>query len=285
MTIAGIGRWAPADVVGDILTIAFAMGVIMSLVGTVFGIARSRTSAVAFGTCIIGYSLTVLTFAKLANNPPEPVTMLDRMWGAITAVIAGSALLGAVITTMRRDVQARRAHQWCMAVALAGILSTIAIYYCLRPYAQLPPSADFLNEYGRHWQIMVYQCLFAAWIAAPVGALGVTAFMDLTGAARWMAGVGGVAGMVWGGWKIVGLVWVAVLGGEHMPMASPVSMMLGVTTQVLCMCGIVLIWIQGLLHTRKRRSRYWHRRARADRAFQAQCTTPRVRARDQRRAL
>ncbi len=271
--------------IGDILTGAFAVGVLVGMVVAVRGVARSQVSAVAFGACVIAYSCTVMTFAKLANTPPEPISVLDRMWGTITAIIAGCALTGVVITTVRDRGHDRRSQQWCMTVTLLGVLSATAVYYCLRPYAQLPPSTDFLNDYAGQWRIDLYQCLFAAWIASPVGALGIAAGRELHGPARWVTSAGGVTGVTWGIWKITGVVWVGALHRDHLPVASPVSVTLGVITLVLCVCGITLMGLQGWLHERQRRVLYWRRRRRADRVFRSRGATATAPLHDQSRAL
>lgn len=221
------------------------------------------------------YSLTGVTYVPLIGSPADPLSVLDRMWGAMTAVIAGAAVLGVVATVGRgrREADADQSRRAMIIVALFAAVSLAGIYYAMKPYRELEPSADFLNQFGSLGGVVMYQILFALWISIPASALGwsVGASQEL-GWPRWLVGAGGACAAAWGTWKIIGVVVVDMADGS-VPAASPVSVSLGLSALVLCVCGLTLVRVHARRGLRTQRGSYRRGLEAADEEFIARAGT------------
>jgi hypothetical protein len=242
------------EVMTGVMWAGCAAGLIMCGSGWV----RARTQSLLMGMTIAFYSLTGATYVPLIGSPAEPLSVIDRMWGAMTAVIAGGAVLGVVATNSlsRRDADADQSRRATIIVSLFAAVSLAGIYYSMKPYWKLAPSADFLNESGSLGGVVVYQILFALWISIPAGALGWSiGVSDELGWPRWLVAAGGGCAAAWGLWKILGVLVVQVLDSA-VPAASPVSVTLGLSALVLCVSGLILVRVRGRREVRTQRGSY-----------------------------
>lgn len=227
----------------EVLTAVMWVGCAIGLVMCGSGLLRARTQSLLMGMTIVFYSLTGVTYVPLIGSPGEPLSVIDRMWGAMTSVIAGGAVLGVVATIAlrRKEADADQSRRATIAVSLLAAVSLAGIYYSMKPYWELEPSADFLNQFGNLGGVVVYQVLFALWISVPASALGwsIGVNQDL-GWPRWLVFAGGACAAAWGAWKILGVTVVDVLDGS-VPAASPISVALGLSALVLCVLGLILV--------------------------------------------
>lgn len=255
----------------DVLEAALIVGLGAGIVIASLGIFHSRVSSLALGACVVSYSLTGLTYIPLLYQPASPLSVMDRMWGAMTAVLAGAALVGVVMAALLGEDTSRagRVRTWAMVTTMFALLSLAGIYFSLRAYSQLPPSTDFLNDYAHLTGVVIYQCIFAVWIAFPAGALGVSNVRARQlGWPRWLVFAGGMSGVCWGVWKITGVLWNRVLD-EHIRLESPVSVTLGLIALVLCVAGLIMVGVRGRRELRTDRAHYIRRRSLEDASFKA----------------
>jgi hypothetical protein len=110
-------------------------------------------------------------------------------------------------------------------------------------HADLGPSANFLSDYGHHFNVVLYEAVFAIWIGLPAGFLGWTVVRSELGPLRFLVGLGGLCGVGWAVWKFAGtaLIWIADV---HMAEASPVSVTLGLLALGFCVSGSVLLGLE-----------------------------------------
>lgn len=251
----------------DWTEIVLLLGSLVGALIAVGGIWRRRVSSLALGACIVSYSFTGMTYVPLLRD--QPLSVMDRMWGASTAVLAGAALVG-VLVTMRTGETVRgqeRLRLWSMITGMAALLSLAGIYYSLRRYALLPPSTDFLNAYAHLTGVAIYQGIFAIWISLPATALGITALTSpQLGGPRWIVCAGGIAAALWGLWKIIGVGWNLAFN-EHIKLESPVSVLLGLSALVLCVTGMALVGLRGAQEARRNRQAYLKQVAHDDALF------------------
>lgn len=251
-----------------------AVGLAVAVFGGFFG----GEIPAAFGTCLTFYSLTGENYVPLLTSPDRtPISTAARTWGATSAVIGGCALVGVVLALQRRrdrradatfdetrvDIHLQRR---VLFLALMAGVSIAIIHLGLSKY-DLAPSANFLTDYSNRPGVFIYELVFAIWIMYPVFELARAALgSPEVGYFRWLVVIGGVTGLAWGTWKIVG-VFVLALTGDHVPVESPISVSLGLVTLVTIFAGLVgsvgstLVFGPGWL------SRYRARRAEEDRTL------------------
>ncbi|KJR10441.1 hypothetical protein [Gordonia sihwensis] len=254
------------DIASIIMLIGAAIGLSLGAVGAI----KARTPTLLIGVAVLFYSLTGLTYVPLMGAPAEPLDMMSRVWGAMTAVIAGACILGVVSenrNTLRGVADGPRSR-WTILLSMIAAVSLAAIYYVLKPYSDLPASTDFLNEYGHLPGVFVYQIIFAIWIAVPASSLGFSLGRTSSlGWPRWLVAAGGACAAAWGIWKVGG-VFGAVAGIETAA-ASPVSVALGLSALVLCVSGLVIIRWRELIAARRERIAYRQERAAEDELFRS----------------
>lgn len=260
------------DVVSAIMILGAIIGFSLGLVGAV----KARTQTLLMGVAIGFYSFTGLTYVPLMGSPADPLDLMSRMWGAMTAVIAGACLLGVVSeqsSTMRGVGGESRSRRSILLSMLAAV-SLAAIYYVLKPYGDLAPSSNFLNEYGDLLGVLAYQIIFALWIALPASAIGWSVAQTKTlGWPRWIVAAGGVSAAAWGVWKVGGEV--GAYAGIEIIAASPVSVAFGLSALVLCVVGLMLIRWRVFLAGRRERIEYRRARNVEDELFRTSGATSR----------
>lgn len=255
------------DFVEGALLLAGLAGLAIALLG--IANSQPRADSAALGLCIVAYSFTAHTYLPLLYDPPQPLSVLDRLWGAASAVLAGAALVGVVLAVhfADRPSEGDRGRRWAMITALAALLSLAGLYYSLAPYAALPPSIDFLNTYADLVGVQVYQCIFALWIGIPVSALGLSTLRTPMGWPRWFVVLGGCTAVLWAVWKVVGVVWAGVLDHPPIRPESNISVTLGLSTLILCVFGFVMVGVRGGFARRNGRRRYDEQLRREDDRF------------------
>lgn len=254
------------DIASFVMLISAAIGLSLGIVGAI----KARTPTLLIGVAILFYSLTGLTYVPLMGSPAEPIDMMSRAWGAMTAIIAGACILGVVSETRStlRGAADEVRSRWTILLSMLAAISLAAIYYVLQPYRNLPASSDFLNEYGHLTGVFIYQIIFAIWIAVPASALGYSLARTRSfGWPRWLVAAGGASAAAWGIWKVGGVF--GTVAGIEIAAASPVSVALGLSALVLCVSGLVIIRWRELLAARRERIAYRQERAAEDELFRA----------------
>lgn len=216
--------------------LGFTVGAV--LVGR--GMWRSRPAQQLLGAGIASYALSLRIFACLGvGGTRQPLTTDERVWAATFAVAAGaalSALLLVIVGSQHAGTGTRRKLTLLGGAAVVSAAVLRVVMWLPGPY--LPPSNDFLNDYGGDPRVVVYELLFAGWLGLPLGALGAFVFRFQRGAPRWITFTGCVTGVGWAMWKVAG---VAVRFGTGDPIAweSPVSVASGMAVLVLIVIGLL----------------------------------------------
>lgn len=254
----------------DIVVAVLLLGVVWGLALVGVGVRKVRTSSLLLGVTIMFYTFTVITYVPLMGSPASPLSMTERMWGAMTAVVAGASLLG-LVANQRNDRRAADEDirvRSTILLSMVAAISLAAIFYSLKPYTGLPPSADFLNEYGHLAGIFAYQLIFAVWVSVPASTLGWSFAKTASfGWPRLLVAAGGVCAALWGVWKIGGAV--ASLLRTEIVAASPVSVGLGLSALVLCIAGLAMTRWRETATGRRERAEYRQARVVEDEQFRA----------------
>lgn len=260
-----------------------AVGLIIATSGLWYGSAL----ATSFGGCLTAYSLTGHTYVPLTDPTHGPLSTGERTWGATAAVMGGGACIGVLIALRRRIERTEydrppskekkskptpKQTDWAdgalgqsvLFTVFLGCISIGAIHLSLNRYT-LAPSSNFLTDYGRLTGVAIYELVFAIWILIPVGGLSYTAFKTpKTGPFRWLVVIGGAVGVLWGLWKIFGVVAVRT-ADSHVEDESPVSVALGLSTLATCVAGVVASSAWWGFHHWRGKANYKSDRARDDR--------------------
>jgi hypothetical protein len=210
-----------------------------------------RATTISFGACITFYCLTGENYLALVprDGVRHLMTNSERIWGATSAVLAGCALVGALIA-IRRNSLDPDGDEWTdpdmhqrLMVLILGAAASVALVNMTLVHADLGPSANFLADYGHHFNVVLYEAVFAIWIGLPAGFLGWTVVRSELGPLRFLVGLGGLCGVGWAVWKFAGtaLIWIADV---HMAEASPVSVTLGLLALGFCVSGSVLLGLE-----------------------------------------
>lgn len=228
---------------------------------------------VAFGMCLLFYSLTGENYVPLTDPGRSPLTTPERTWGATSAVLGGCACVGVMMALRQKEQRDAGLDEWTdsrlqrrlLFLVLLASVSIAAINMGLSRY-NLAPSSNFLTDYGRLPGVVVYEIVFAAWIMIPVGTLGWTAFKaPRIGPARWLVAVGGLFGVIWGAWKIAGVIAILTTG-SHVADESPVSVALGLSTLTTNIVGVVAC-VAYFLVVNRRGSQWYQRQRDAEDAY------------------
>ncbi len=217
------------------------------------GFLRALPAQSIFGVGFAAYALALLPYAQLGLfGGGRALSTLERTWGATASTVGGWAVLSLLLAihwshrTGRPSWTDPAMFKRLAALSVAAIVSIVTLHLTLEwpGQAPLPPSTDFLNDYGDRRNVVVYQLLFATWLGVPVGMLGVTTWKFRSGVARWVTSIGCGFGVFWAVWKICGIL-VRFLTGDRIAIESPVSVTTGVITLVLVLAGLLIGMING----------------------------------------
>jgi hypothetical protein len=245
-----------------------ALGILIALRGGWY----RRATTIVFGVCITFYCLTGENYLALVpdNGVRHLMTNAERMWGATSAVLAGCALVGALIAIRRNSIDPDgdewtdpELHQRVMILVL-GAAASVAIINLTLVHADLAPSANFLSEYGHHFNVVLYEAVFAIWIGLPAGFLGWTVVRSELGPLRYLVGLGGLFGVAWAAWKFLGtaLIWISDI---RIAETSPISVTLGLLALGLCVSGSLLLSLEAAFQVWRAGRTYRTARALEDR--------------------
>lgn len=256
------------DALGALAWIGVGLAVLVALRG---GWYRHATT-ISFGVCMAFYCLTGENYISLipVDGVRDPMNTAERIWGATSAVLAGCALMGALMAIRRnsRDPDGSDwtdpvLHQRLMMVVL-GAAGSVAVISLSLVHSDLEPSANFIADYGHMFNIVLYEIAFATWIGLPAGFLAWTVMRSELGVLRYLVGVGGMFAVAWAVWKIIGtgLIWLADV---HIAETSPVSVTLGLLALCFCMVGTLLLGLEAAFRVWRAGRSYRSARALEDR--------------------
>lgn len=243
---------------GEILiisSIAWCAVIVGALVVTGGGLRPSTVLHRLVGCAIVAYGLCLNNSAPMFASTPQPLTTDERIWGVTWTVLGGWALLSVFMhihgadRTGTRTWRGKPINPYLVIFGIA-VVSLLLARAGLQLTPDLAPSTDFLNDYGSRPGVIVYQLVFAVWVAAPASLLGFYTWRYRRGPARWIMSAGCLAGVWFGVWKVAGIA-VRAVTGHKIPAASPVSTYAAAATVGLLAMGLVA----GLIQTRYQRNK------------------------------
>ena len=207
------------------------------------GLVKAIPDRTVLGMGIIFYSLTLHTYSPLLIfGERQPLTTEDRIWGATFAVLGGWSFLILALAvlhasrTQKEDWANPALRRDLSILSIAAVSSALALRLELSS-GHFAPTADFLNVYGDDHRVVLYQLTFLPWIAVPVGVLGYMTWKYSSGLSKVVTIAGCMCGVLWGIWKLTGVVFRFV-AGDSIGIESPVSVGLGFLTVLLVICGL-----------------------------------------------
>lgn len=235
------------DALGALAWVGVGLAVLVALRGAWY----RHATTISFGVAMVFYSLSGENYIGLipVNGDRDPLNTAERMWGATSAVLAGCALMGALMAIRYNSRDPDRSewadpglHQRVMMLVL-GAGASVAVVSLSLVHSDLAPSANFIADYGHMFNVVLYEIAFATWIGLPAGFLAWTVVRSELGVLRYVVGVGGILAVAWVIWKIIGtgLIWIADV---HVADNSPVSVILGLLALSFCMIGTLLLGLE-----------------------------------------
>ncbi|WP_207843485.1 hypothetical protein [Williamsia soli] len=254
-------------------------GVVLAALVALRGGWYRHATTISFGVCMAFYSLTGENYISLIpiGGVRDPLNTSERIWGATSAVIAGCALMGALMA-IRRKSRDPGSDEWTdpdlhqrLMMLVLGAAGSVAIINLTLVHSSFPPSADFLADYGHVFNVVLYEAVFSIWIGLPAGFLAWTVVRSELGKLRFVVGVGGIFAVAWSAWKIIGtgLVWAADI---HVAENSPISVTLGLLALSFCMVGTLLLGLEAAFRVWRAGRTYRTARALEDRRLRHRST-------------